>query len=237
MTIDSHSVPSNHRAMQEILGLIRIYLGHILPAHFICICGALSFPLVAKRSLVINGISRFSLASLSALVFALSLVSPPMAQAWELNSENSKSGIFTSAAQFWVDGYGPVTSKQFFGGDFENDIYWASLNIFCQKKTLSVYIYLSQIGSGHDEIKLDDPGYISLTFNGSTTKRYRTYGSGIPATISVKKDAKLLAQAMLTKRTLSTTLRIRYGERIPVKFTISDLAKARTRFKYAGCAF
>lgn len=183
------------------------------------------------------GIFRSTFATLSVFVFALSLISAPASQAWELNSENSRSGIFTSAAQFWVDGYGPVTSKQFFGGDFENDIYWASLNIFCQKKTLSVYIYLSQIGSGHDEIKLDDPGYISLTFNGSSSKRYRTYGSGIPATISVKKDAKALAKTMLSKKTLSTTLRIRYGERIPVKFTISDLAKARTRFKYAGCAF
>lgn len=180
---------------------------------------------------------RLGLASISALLLAISLISAPHSHAWELNSENSKSGIFTSAAQFWVDGYGPVTSKQFFGADFEDDIYWASLNIFCQKKVLSVYIYLSQVGSGHEEIKLDDPGFISLTFNGSTTKRYRTYGSGIPATISVKSNAKELAKVMLTKRTLSTTLRIRYGERIPVKFTISDLAKARTRFKYAGCAF
>ena len=169
--------------------------------------------------------------------FSISILTPYQARAWELNSENSRTGIITTASQFWVEGYGPVSAKQIFSGDFEDDLYWAALTLYCEKKSLKVVIFLYQVGSGHDELKLDDPGYISISLNGSPAKKYGTFGTGIPGTIAVKKDAVALAKAMLTKRTFSTTLRIRYGDRIPMKFTISDLSKARTRFKYAGCSF
>lgn len=174
---------------------------------------------------------------MSILTLLTSIQIPYTANAWELNSENTRSGIVTSASSFWVEGYGPVTAKQIFSGDFEDDLYWASLSLYCEKKSLSVVIFLYQVGSGHDELKLDDPGYISISLNGAPAKRYRTYGTGISGTIAIKKDAVALAKAMLSKRTLTTTLRIRYGERIPMKFTISDLSKSRTRFKYAGCTF
>lgn len=166
-----------------------------------------------------------------------SVLNPSQARAWELNSENTRSGIITSATQFWVEGYGPIGANDFFSDNFEDDTYWASLGLFCERKSLTAYIYLSQFGSGHDDLRLDDPGYISVTLNGSITKRYRTYGTGMAGTIAIRKDAKAFAQALLTKKTLSTTLRIRYGNRIPMKFIVSDLAKARTRFKYAGCPF
>ena len=183
--------------------------------------------------------SIFLKMSVVALVwsFFISILTPYQARAWELNSENSRSGIITSASQFWVEGYGPIAPKDFFFDNFEDETYWATLSLYCERKTLTAYIYLSQIGSGHEDLRLDDPGYISVTLNGSTTKRYRTYGTGMAGTIAIRKDAKAFAQALLTKKTLSTTLRIRYGSRIPVKFTVSDLSKARTRFKYAGCSF
>lgn len=179
---------------------------------------------------------KFAVATVTWTLF-ISLLIPAPARAWELNSENSRSGIITSASQFWVEGYGPIAPKDFFFDNFDDDLYWASLSLYCERKTLTAYIYLSQIGSGHDDLQLDDPGYFSVTLNGSTTKRYRTYGTGMSGTIAIRKDAKAFAQALLSKKTLSTTLRIRYGSRIPLKFTVSDLAKARTRFKYAGCSF
>lgn len=177
---------------------------------------------------------RFTIAVI--LLFAVSIFGPAPAQAWELNSENSRTGLITSAAQFWVEGYGPIAPKDFFFDNFENDLYWASLSFYCERKSLTAYIYLSQIGSGHEDLRLDDPGYISVTFNGSSSKRYRTYGTGMTGMIAIKKDAKVFAQMMLNKKTMSTTLRIRYGKRIPVKFNVADLAKAKTRFKYAGCS-
>jgi hypothetical protein len=179
---------------------------------------------------------RYAIGALVMTLF-LTLLTPYSANSWELNSENSRTGIVTSAAQFWVEGYGPIAAKDFFFDNFEDDTYWASLSLYCERKTLTAYIYLSQIGSGHDDLRLDDPGYISVTLNGSTTKRYRTYGTGMSGTIAIRKDAKAFAQSLLSKKTLTTTLRIRYGNRIPLKFTVSDLSKARTRFKYAGCPF
>jgi hypothetical protein len=162
---------------------------------------------------------------------------PTKVQAWELNSENSRTGIISSAAQYWVEGYGPVSPKAFFSNSFENDLYWASLSFYCERKSLISYIYLTQIGSGHEDLRLDDPGYISVTFNGSSSKRFKTYGTGMTGIIAIKKDAKAFAQMMINKKTLSTTLRIQYGDRIALKFNVADLAKAKTRFKYAGCTF
>ena len=131
----------------------------------------------------------------------VTFVTPFSANAWELNSENTRTGIIASATQFWVEGYGPIAAKDFFMDNFENDIYWASLSLYCERKTLTAYIYLSQIGSGHDDLRLDDPGYISVTLNGSTTKRYRTYGTGMSGTIAIRKDAKAFAQSLLSKKT------------------------------------
>jgi hypothetical protein len=182
-----------------------------------------------------NAIKKISLISI--LVFFTSLFSPGHANAWELSSENTRSGIIASAVEFWVDGYGPVTSKQFFNGTFENDTYWSSLILMCEKKKLTIYMNLEMTGSGHDDFRLDDPGYVLIGFNNSATKRYRTYATGVAGTIAVQKDAVALAKAMLSKQTLSSSFKLRFGKRIPVKYSVAGLAKAKTRFKYAGCAF
>ena len=173
----------------------------------------------------------------SSFVFLFGSLFPSTARAWELNSENTRTGIVASAVQFWVQGIGPVTPSQFFNGEFEDNTYWASFILMCEKKKLTAYFNLEQTGSGHDEIKLDDPGYATLVFNGTTSKRYRTFGLGIPSSIAIQKDAVALAKGMLSKQTLSTTLKLRFSNRIPVKFNISGLSKAKTRFKYAGCSF
>ena len=55
---------------------------------------------------------RFTIAVI--FLFAVSIFGPAPAQAWELNSENSRTGLITSAAQFWVEGYGPIAPKDFF---------------------------------------------------------------------------------------------------------------------------
>jgi len=188
-----------------------------------------------SRTIVKSRLRR--LTALVSLSLLLGLLFPNASNSWELNSENSRSGIFTTASQFWVAGYGPVTPKRFFQGTFEDDIYWATLNLMCQKKKLSVYIYLTKTGSGHEDIRLDDPGYISLLFNGSISKRYRTYGSGQKDVIVIQRDAVSLAKAMVSKTTLSTSLKPRFGNRIQIKFDVSGLSKAKTRFKYAGCSF
>ena len=188
-----------------------------------------------RRTRVVQRSQHF--AALIALSLVIGLLFPNPSNSWDLNSENSRSGILTTASQFWVAGYGAVTAKQFFQGTFEDDIYWASLNLVCEKKKLSIYIYLTKTGSGHEDIRLDDPGYISLLFNGNTSKRYRTYGSGQKDVIVIQKDAISLAKAMVGKSSLSTSLKPRYGNRIQIKFDVSGLSKAKTRFKYAGCAF
>lgn len=188
-------------------------------------------PIIRVKPWLLRAIALTSFSLLIGLLF------PTASNSWYLNSDNSRSGIFTVASQFWVDGVGPVTTKQFFQGSFEDDQYWASLNLVCEKKKLSVNIYLTKTGSGHEDIRLDDPGYISLLFNGSMSKRYRTYGSGRKDFIVIQKDAQALAKAMLSKRSMSTTLKPRFGNRIPIKFDVSGLSKAKTRFKYAGCPF
>lgn len=173
------------------------------------------------------------------LIFALLMTSlvQPSANAWELMSENKAGGLTAYATVFWVEGYGPVTSKQFFSGDFENDTYWSTLTLMCNKRKLSAFINISQSGSGHEDLSLDDPGYVSMVFNGTVSKRYRTWGSGVPATIAIQKDASLFVKMALSKQTLSTSVKPKFKPRIPLKFNISGLSKAKTRFKYAGCSF
>ena len=185
---------------------------------------------------MITKVARRWISAMSIGVMLLGLVSTSPASAWELSSENTRTGIVSSAVQFWVEGYGPVTPKQFFNGSFEDDTYWSTLVLMCERKKLTIYFNIEITGSGHEDFRLDDPGYVSVVYNGVTSKRYRTYGTGIPGTIAVQKDAVAMAKAMLSKQTISTSFKIRFGSRIPVKFNIAGLSKAKTRFKYAGCS-
>lgn len=168
---------------------------------------------------------------------ALSLLLPPSANAaWNLESDNGTDGLTASASTFWIQRVGPVDFDELMTIDQEEGSYWATLTVLCTKKRLYVAMGINQFGSGHDDLKLDDPGFADLIFNNQFRKRFRTWGSGVPANIAFSTDANKLTREMLIRKTMSTVIRVKFSkERIPLLFDISKLSKAKTRFRYAGC--
>lgn len=177
--------------------------------------------------------------SLRFLVFCLSTVlisgTQPASADWELTSENRSSGITAYATVIWVDGYGAVPFDRFFQSTYYEGTLWSSLTLICSRKTLTASFNVQQSGSGNQSITLDDPGYISVLVDGVIPKRFRTYGTDYESSITIKQDAKSFAATLMNRKALSTTFKYYPGKKINVRFDITGLAKAKTRFKYAGC--
>lgn len=180
---------------------------------------------------------RSRLLLISLLTLALALGSTSVANAeWRFESKNERSGISTSATTYWVQGYGPVSFDELMSATQEDGAYWAILMVGCTEKRLYVSAIVNQFGSGHDEIRLDDPGYADIIFNNTIKKRFRTWGSGVSGTIGFISDAKKLTKEMLKRKSMSTVIKNNAkNQRIPLLFDVSQLSKASTRFKYAGC--
>ena len=164
--------------------------------------------------------------------------SPSSRAEWEFESQNKPSGISSYATTFWVEGIGPISLDDLaqLEDEIEEGSYWSTLMVSCVRKKLAVSINLNMAGSGNREIVLDDPGYAYLRFDSVTSRKYRTFGSDLPSSISFSTDAKAIVTYFIKSRTVATTVRDRVArERITIEFDVSSLAKAKARFRYAGC--
>lgn len=106
----------------------------------------------------------------------------------------------------------------------------------CSKRRLTIGINLNMAGSGNREIALDDPGYAYLRFDSTPLRKYRTWATDIDSTIAFSSDAPAIVKSLVKARTLSVTVRDRVArERITLTFDVTNLSKAKARFRYAGC--
>jgi hypothetical protein len=170
------------------------------------------------------------------LTLSLSLNSTASAL-WRLESVNNKSGLSAYATSFWLQGSGAVTFDTLMSKDVREGTYWAILMTSCIKKKLALSIVVNQSGSSNRAIRLDDPGFANIVFDDRVKKRYRTWGSGIDSSIGFLNDAKKLVQEINKRKKMTTVLKLTSSnERILVTFDVSGLDKAKTRFRYAGCA-
>lgn len=177
----------------------------------------------------------------SAFVFLLSIflaVGVVPAQAvWQFESDNKSSGLSAYASTFWAEGFGPVSWERLLNLPLDDGDLWATLTVGCVSKKLNVVIAVTQAGSGNDEIRLDNPGYLTITLNGLPAKRYRTVGSDYPDTFYLSNtDSKALVKTMLKRSYLTLSPRIKYSnKKLSMLFDVTALTKGKTRFKYAGC--
>ena len=180
---------------------------------------------------------RVSLALLLSLVLSLPVSS--VHADWQFESDNDRSGLSAYGSSFWAQGYGPVTYGKLMNLDMDEGDLWAAITVSCIRKRLYVSIRINQVGSGNQEIRLDDPGYVGVTISGVSEKRYRTEGSDYKDTLFIKSnDSKVLVKAMLGKSFLVVSPRIKsMNQRVRMLFDISSLSKGKTRFRYAGCPF
>lgn len=168
---------------------------------------------------------------------AFVLTSNPSQAVWQFDSENDRSGISAYAATYWAQGYGPVSLSRLMNLDMEESDLWGILTLSCQRRSLRASIGLYQAGSGNDSIRLDNPGYVTITLNSTAAKRYRTTGSDSADTFFLAQtDSKNLARAILSRSYLSISPRIKYSnKRVNMLFDVTSLSKGKTRFRYAGC--
>lgn len=164
--------------------------------------------------------------------------SPSSRAEWEFESENKPNGISAYATTFWVEGIGPISLDDLtqLEDEIEEGTYWSTLMVSCVRKKLIVGMNVNMAGSGNREIALDDPGYAYLRFDSVTARKYKTFGSDLPSSITFSTDAKSIVTNFLKSKTVTITVRDRIArERITMKFDVSYLAKAKVRFRYAGC--
>lgn len=177
--------------------------------------------------------------SLVALILALALSLPAPANAdWRLESSNSPAGLTAYASTYWINGIGPATYSGFSYYKIPFDTHFASMMIQCTKKKYTATFSLMQTGSAHDDLSLDDPGFIKLQFlNSKLNKKttYRTYGLGMEGTIAINANAQDLVNNLVKSRTLKMQFVMRNDRVLNAVFDVRDLTLARTRFAYAGC--
>jgi hypothetical protein len=179
--------------------------------------------------------SRFVVPICLALLLSLSSTSAASAS-WRLESVNNRSGLSAYATTFWLQGSGSVDFETLMNENVPEGTYWAILMTSCIKKRLTITISVNQSGSGNADMRIDDPGYASVVFDDRVKKRYKTWGSGIESSIGFLSDAKKLAIEMGKRKKMTTVLKLSSSnERLFIQFDISGLAKAKTRFRYAGC--
>ena len=175
---------------------------------------------------------------ISTLTCVLILSSATSARAeWLIESENKSSGLTTNASTFWAQKHGPLSFDEIMSISGEDGDYFAILTITCSSKQLAITLGLSQFGSGHKEIRVDDPGFMDVIFNSQVKKRFKTRGQDYPGNFSfASTEAKKLIKEALKRKNMSTVIRNNSTkERIPVLFDVMGLSKATSRFKFAGC--
>lgn len=179
---------------------------------------------------------RFSIIFL--LTAALTFGGTPSHAVWQFDSENSSSGLSAYASTFWADGFGPVSWERLLNLPLDDGDLWGTLTVSCIRKKPSVAITVQQAGSGNEELRFDDPGYLSITLNGLPAKRYRTIGSEYKDSFYINNtDSKTLVKNLMKRNFLSVAPRIKFSsKKVSMLFDVSGLSKGKTRFKYAGCS-
>jgi hypothetical protein len=178
-----------------------------------------------------------NLATLLAATFLFLSISPARAD-WNLESQNSPSGLSAFASTYWVDRIGPATYEGFANYNIPFDTYFASFMVQCTKKKFLVSMSLMQTGSNHGSMALDDPGFIKLQFlNSKLNKKvtYRTFGMGLEGSLAVSVNAQDLVSNLLKSRNLKMQFVKRDRKTLSATFDVRDLSLAKTRFAYAGC--
>jgi len=181
---------------------------------------------------------RLRLLVASLISFQLISTGTPAQAVWQFESENSRKGISAYATTLWAEGYGPVSLSRLMKIDMEEGDLWAVLSLSCSSRLLRASIGLYQAGSGNDPLRLDNPGYVTITLNGTAAKRYRTTGSDSTDIFFITNtDSKNLVRSMMSRSYLSISARVKSeSKRVNILFDITGLSKGKTRFRYAGCS-
>lgn len=157
---------------------------------------------------------------------------------WKFESDNKPSGLTAYATSYWINGVGPVNYYGLTNSDLDYETYYAALMIQCSKKKYIVSMSLMQTGSAHDDMRLDDPGFISLQFqNQKSTKRttYSTYGFGVEGTLVITANTQSLITNISKSRLMKVQFKKKSGKNLSATFDTRDLALGKKRFAYAGC--
>lgn len=157
---------------------------------------------------------------------------------WRFESDNKPSGLTAYASSYWINGIGPVNYYGLANSELEDKTYFAALMIQCTKKKYSVSMSLMQTGSAHENMSLDDPGFISLQFQSlKSSKRatYATHGIGVEGTLFINKNTQSVITNISQSRTMKVQFKKRSGKIFSATFDTRDLALGKKRFSYAGC--
>jgi hypothetical protein len=174
---------------------------------------------------------------LLALMIAITLSSSASAD-WKFESDNKPSGLTAYASSYWINGIGPVNYYGLENSELEYETYYAALLVMCTKKKYTISMSLMQTGSAHENMSLDDPGFISLQFQDlKSSKRatYSTFGYGIEGTIVINKNTQSLITNISKSRTMKVQFKKKSGKTFNATFDTRDLALGKKRFAYAGC--
>jgi hypothetical protein len=157
---------------------------------------------------------------------------------WKFESDNKPSGLTAYASSYWINGIGPVNYYGLANSELEYETYYAALMIQCTKKKYTVSMSLMQTGSAHENMSLDDPGFISLQFQslkGTKKATYATYGFGVEGTLFINSNTQSLISNISQSRTMKVLFKKRSGKSFSATFDTRDLALGKKRFAYAGC--
>lgn len=103
--------------------------------------------------------ARKKIAAIFALIFASTTSATAYAD-WHLESVNSTTGLSAYASTYWIDGIGTANYDAFGYYKIPFDTFFAAMMIQCTKKKYTATFTMMQTGSAHDDLSLDDPGFI-----------------------------------------------------------------------------
>lgn len=173
------------------------------------------------------------------IVFMLALTQSPQANAdWKFESSNKPSGLTAYATSYWINGVGPVNYYGLERSNLAYETFYAALMIQCTKKKYLMSMSLMQTGSSHENMGLDDPGYIKLQFQSlSSSKKltFTTYGLGLDGVLVINTNTQTLISNIVKSRQLKMQFKKANGKTLNAVFDTRDLLLAKTRFAYAGC--
>lgn len=173
------------------------------------------------------------------MAVASSIFSPAVAD-WKLESTNSPTGLTAYASTYWIDGLGSVNYAGLMNYRVPDNTHFASLLLQCSKKKLTASFSLLQTGSAHDDLSLDDPGFLQIQMQNTNLNKkinYKTVGLGLEGTLAITAKSQELATYFTKSRTAKMQFVLRSGRKFAAVFDVRDLALAKTRFAYAGCKF
>jgi len=176
----------------------------------------------------------------SVMVLFFNSATTPAIADWKLESDNSPSGLTSYASTYWIDGIGPVNHTGLMNYRVPDNTHFSSLLLQCTKKKLVISFSLMQTGSAHDDLSLDDPGFMQVQVQNSGLNKklkYKTMGIGIEGTLAISVKAQELATYFSKARTARMQFVLKSGEKFNAIFDVRDLNLAKTRFAYAGCKF